>query len=801
MVLVSSGSLAATSDSPLSASQKRILESARNYVLAYTQNLPNFICTQITMRTVSVDSAAAPPPHNIAAPAGGTTSQRFSEAPLVSADTIEEKLTYINWVEHYEVVAINGRKATTATHLGIGGAVSGGEFGTLLHDIFTPEAHTVFTWERTTRLRGRNVHVFAFQVPKEAGMPISHKHPDVQVVASYSGEVFVDAETGEVLRMTGHVVGLPDDFPVKLVERSVDYMPVSIEGRIYNLPSHSELQMRDSERLYVNKIDFKDYHKFAVESTIRMGSFAAPSGPLAPPGSGNVAAKQGGAEQAADSAQPEPQLVTEAPEAGSPREPQLLPPPVSVESSAAQDIPAQSPASTFAGRAAPVRLPAATNTTQQPASPALAALKPPQPAPSSTPASVPPVASLSTPAPSPGDTPNSPYRLQVGVDLVMVPVVVRDQSGQAVGDLTRDDFEIFDKGKRQQISAFNVETLPAQAGAALSSSPAATAPQTALAAGPLPNFVVYLFDDVHLNFADLANVRDAAARQIDALKPSDWAAILTTSGTVSSRFTTDHALLKKTLLKLRAELLRGSPPAPPCPDLSYYAADRMLALSPELAGNPPLQLAYEEILDCTRSSNTDPDLIIQSALNAARIVQHYGDLENRSTLLAIRDVVRWLAKAPGSRNLILVSPGFIVSSGILFDESNVIEEAIRDQVVIDALDARGLDVVALAGGTAASSSVPAGVTNINSDLARQAALQSSAVMEEMAAGTGGAFVHNTNDFDGGFERLATLPAFVYLLGFKPVKLDGNFHPLKVKLTSDKAKLDLRARLGYVAAKK
>jgi len=798
VALASSASLAATDPKPLSTSQASILEAARNYVLDYTRNLPNFICTQITNRTVSISAerdSAGPPPNTITGLSVETGSKGLSQSPLVSEDSIEEKLTYINWEEHYEVVAINGRRATKANHLGVGGAVSGGEFGTLLSAIFVPEAHTVFTWERTARLRGRNVHIFAFRVPKEAGMPVSHLNPDAEVVAAYTGEVFVDAETGQVLRMTSHVVDLPHDFPVKQVERSVDYTPVAIEGRIYNLPSRSELQMRDSERLYVNKIDFKDYHRFTVESTIRMGSFAGSSGQAGPPESGNAAAKPGDTEQPAESAQRESSPGTEAHEAESPGQPQPLPP-VSVESSAAQGNPSRSPALSVAPLVAPADNPHSPVAAEQPGLPAMAVPSAPQPAPISAPASVPPLALLSAPASSTGNALDSPYRLQVGVDLVMVPVVVRDQKGQAVGNLTRDDFEIFDKGKRQQISAFTVKSRQAQAGSAVSSSLAAEAPQMARAAGSEPNFIVYLFDDMHLKFADLANVRDAAAREIDALKPGDLAAILTTSGTVSSPLTNDRGLLKQSLLKLRA----GSPPAPSCPHLSYYEADQMLMLSPELVGNPPLQLAYEEILDCTHSANTDPDLIIQSALDAARTVQHSGEIENRSTLLAVHDVVRWLAKAQGARNLVLVSPGFIVSSGNLFDESNVIEEAIRYQVVIDALDARGLNVVALAGGTAASGSVSAGAMNINSNLARQEALQSSAVMEEITGGTGGAFIHNTNDFDGGFARLAAPPAFVYLLGFKPAKLDGNFHPLKVKLASENGKLDLQARMGYVAAK-
>ncbi|MGO9325379.1 MAG: hypothetical protein ACLP07_12535, partial [Terracidiphilus sp.] len=445
LVLASSAPLAATDPTPLSNSQARILEEARSYVFDYTRNLPNFICTQFTNRTVinsPEEDSAGPPPINITAlTTAGINSQRPSQSALVSEDSIEEKLTYINSEEHYEVIAINGRKATAVDPLRVGGAVSGGEFGTLLSAIFVPQAHTVFTWERMARLRGRNVHIFAFQVPKEAGMPVSHLNPDAEVIAAYTGEVFVDAETGQILRVTSHVIGLPLDFPVKLVERSVDYTAVFIEGKTYNLPSHSELQMRDSARLYVNKINFKDYHKFTVESTILMGSYAGSSQPAGAPGSGYAAANPGDAEQAAESAQP------------------------------------QSPSSTLVPQATPVRNPAShVVDAEPPASPAPAALQTP-PSPGPTPAPVPALASLSASALLPGNALNLPYSLKVGVDLVMVPVVVRDRSGRAVGNLTRDDFEIFDKGKREQISAFNVESLSAEAGSARSSSPAAAAPQ------------------------------------------------------------------------------------------------------------------------------------------------------------------------------------------------------------------------------------------------------------------------------------------------------------------------------------
>src|ERR1700748_3344478 len=42
-------------------------------------------------------------------------------------------------------------------------------------------------------------------------------------------------------------------------------------------------------------------------------------------------------------------------------------------------------------------------------------------------------------------------------NLVQVPVVVRDKQGHPIGNLTKDDFFLFDKGKPQLIAKFLVE--------------------------------------------------------------------------------------------------------------------------------------------------------------------------------------------------------------------------------------------------------------------------------------------------------------------------------------------------------
>src|SRR5215467_6800365 len=51
-------------------------------------------------------------------------------------------------------------------------------------------------------------------------------------------------------------------------------------------------------------------------------------------------------------------------------------------------------------------------------------------------------------------------KFRVNVKLVLARVVVRDSTGHAVGNLKKEDFELFDNGKKQVISNFDAEHVP-----------------------------------------------------------------------------------------------------------------------------------------------------------------------------------------------------------------------------------------------------------------------------------------------------------------------------------------------------
>jgi len=729
--ILASQASAAPNPAPNPADQQRIVDSARQYALAYTASLPNFICTQVTDRDQSTLATAPTVDSGMVAPQHG------------SSDRIVEKLTYFNQQENYEVISVKGVKAVGVQHTQLDGATSTGEFGSAMHSIFDPESQTVFTWHKPAALRGRHVFVLGYQVPREAGVPVTALN-NLSTVVAYRGEVFVDQETLEILRITTQF-DLPRGFPIESAHRFVDYQQVSVAGKNYNLPFHSEVTLQHSATTFTNKIDFKDYRKFTVESTIRFG---------APP------------DQASLPAEPSP---IPAPTSDAVDSAKATPPPATPEPQAVQ--PPQPPPT-------PAPEPQQSNQTA-----ALAPTSPP-----STPANQHP------PAPVPQ---TDPFHLTLGTDLVLVPVVVRDAAGHAVANLTKDDFQLFDKGKRQQIVAFNLETQPGQPALPSALAPAQTASTTPPASPPAPpTFTVYLIDDIHLKVDDLVPVREAARRHIAQLPPAQRAAVITTSGTVTTPMTIDRKQIDDALGKLRAEPL-GSASTRLCPNIDYYMAEMILNAG---ISNPALQAASREAFKCMNLPPSAMALAQRQAMQTARNADALGERETRAALLQIRDVIRWLANAPGRRSLILVSSGFILNNSARFDEADLIDQAIRAQVTIGALDARGVYDLNPAGQIEDISADP-DASRIRSSFAADRALAVAAVMGEIANGTGGQFIQNTNDLYAGLERLASPPEVTYILAFKPsaLKQDGSYHPLAVKLDK-KSNLTLQSRRGYFAPK-
>ena len=399
-------------------------------------------------------------------------------------------------------------------------------------------------------------------------------------------------------------------------------------------------------------------------------------------------------------------------------------------------------------------------------------------------------------------TRETPATFRTKVNLVLVPVVVRDKEGHAIGSLQKDDFQLFDRGKPQIVSSFSVETLASQ----LAQPPKPEAPQPAGLDEPAPvnpadvpkRFVMYFFDDVHISLGDLMQVRQAASRHIDeTLLPTDRAAIFTTSGRTTLDFTDDRAALHATLNRLSPQPIARAT-SQLCPDISYYQSDLIMNESDPAA----VQAATQDAMVCLHLDPTDPNSLREAesvARATASQVLNTGESETRIALHSLREATRRISAMPGLRSIIVVSPGFLALADMFQDKTEIIDRAIRANVIINALNARGLyTIIPFGDASRPEPQSPTGaVIRAQYDMATASAEED--VLAEFAYGTGGVFFHNNNDLVEGFKRVAARPEFIYILGFSPqnLKLDGRLHSLKITLKNSK-KYELQARSGYYA---
>ncbi len=385
-----------------------------------------------------------------------------------------------------------------------------------------------------------------------------------------------------------------------------------------------------------------------------------------------------------------------------------------------------------------------------------------------------------------------PPKFEVNVVRVLVPVVVRDKEGRAVTDLKKGDFQVFDNDKLHPISGFTVEKHNLTDGG-LNSPVQASIP-------PVPDrSIVFLFDDMHSSAADLALVRKAAANVLTGtLSDSDIAAVVSLSGKTNSGLTRDRDKLQQAIMSLQPQTIYNLDSAE-CPKIDYYQAD----LIENKHNSDASADAVRQVLNCS------PGLDVKYNFNeaqslveaAARRVLNLGHQDIQATYASIADYVSRVSALPGQRMLILISPGFLpIEQEARTVESRILDLAAQSNVMINALDARGLYTTELKANERSPSFSTilssGGSLQLQSEFRRGSMAIAEDAMGELAEGTGGVFFHNSNDLNAGLKSLVQAPQCVYVLelSVESPKPDGTYHRLKVKV--DRDGLQLQARRGY-----
>jgi VWFA-related protein len=397
-------------------------------------------------------------------------------------------------------------------------------------------------------------------------------------------------------------------------------------------------------------------------------------------------------------------------------------------------------------------------------------------------------------------THDSAPTFKVRVNLVLVRVVVRDEAGKVIPNLTKDDFHLLDNRKPQTISSFSVETPETHVVKPVAPEATALEPGTP-PAPPTPvlpqRFVAVVFDDTDMLMQDAMNVRAAATRLFDALPPSDRVGIYSASGQVTEEFTSDRTRLRDSLLRIVPRPLAGHAGQEQCPNISFYQADQIVDFQDANA----LNIAIQEFIACSSQTNPLPANLMESMVRGqAQAVLSAGEGQTDMVYRHLEDAMRRLAAMPGQRVMVFVSPGFLLTMHTR-EQGDLVDRANRSNIVINTIDARGLYTPDVMGDISNASTDQAQTAGIRQSFRLSEQFAQSEILSELADGTGGTFFHNRNDLDVGMQRAVAAPAVAYLLGFSPqnLKIDGRYHTLKVSL-ANKSKLSIQARHGYYAPK-
>jgi VWFA-related protein len=350
--------------------------------------------------------------------------------------------------------------------------------------------------------------------------------------------------------------------------------------------------------------------------------------------------------------------------------------------------------------------------------------------------------------------------------------VVTDANGKPVADLTRDDFEVFEDGKRQEVSAFSVVSIPIE-----------RAERPLFASAPVEMDVqtnertegrIYLIvlDDLHTDFTRTPRVKNGARRFIENnFGTNDLAAVVYTGRSGDGQdFTNNPRLLLAAIDRFSGRKLRSS------------------------------------TLTRIETATVNPQTGVLEA--GEDFDQMDRTFRARSLANSIRKLAEFMAGVRGRRKaMLLISEGvdFDIyqavgqlgssASSILLDTHEAIAAATRGNVSVYALDPRGL-----AGAEADLIEVAGGVGDVGTKSIQEEMRLSQDSLRTLAASTGGFAAVNSNDFNGAFDRIVAENSSYYMLGYYSTneRRDGRYRKLEVR--TKRQGLRVRNRSGYYAGR-
>jgi VWFA-related protein len=401
-------------------------------------------------------------------------------------------------------------------------------------------------------------------------------------------------------------------------------------------------------------------------------------------------------------------------------------------------------------------------------------------------------------------------RESIDVTVVEVPVTVIDSNGKPIRGLTRENFEVYDDGKRREVTHFDAVDVSTRLRGAAPTPATAAAGAAAETDGPLPeqrpylrNFML-LFDVSDSSPAALKRAREAALDFVNnQLQPVDRVAV----GTVGvqrgfellANFTLDREFARAVITTVgeTRHLQSHDPLLLSAGDYDFMARNGTLP-GGLAGGQATAAMAAEQFRDLAREQR-----------KSAREEQRHGALQRIENLA---ELGRVLDRIAGRKQVVLLSEGFDAKAVQGREDINN-DEAQSERSAIEHGQLWNVDTEARYGSADALNTLQRMVETLRrSDVVLHALdikglrnaldetgqrVTSTESLSLLTRDTGGSVFQNSNDLRQNFARLLEQQDVTYILGFQTWGSPANkFHNLRVKLVNVPAGARISHRMGY-----
>lgn len=226
-----------------------LLERIRAQVQKHLENLPNYTCRQV------IDRVGRP-----------ARSARF-----VHLDRVELDVVFTGKSELFAKTSDGNFQEQPVSSLVPPGTIASTALGSHVDRIFTGD-FADFKAAGTAKKDGHKTVRYDFSVTLEKSRFLV-RHNSEQAFVAYSGSLWVDAETLELVRADIKADQIPARVGVTLVEESMHYEPMRIGNSDFWLPRRSQLATSDDEGNYtLNDSRLEQCREFTGQSVVTYGA-------------------------------------------------------------------------------------------------------------------------------------------------------------------------------------------------------------------------------------------------------------------------------------------------------------------------------------------------------------------------------------------------------------------------------------------------------------------------------------------------------------------------------------------------